>query len=74
MEGVKDDMCNKKVQKRIDHIIEITEFFLNGNGVINKKDNDSDYLRGIYTPEDILGNIQHSAKEALKELQNKNLK
>lgn len=74
MEGVKDDLCNKKVQKRIDHIIEITEFFLKGIGVINKKDNDSDYSRGIYTPEDILENIQHSAKEALKELQNENLK
>jgi len=67
-------MSNRKATKKINHIIEMTEFFLHGNGVINKKDNNSDYFRHIYTPEDILGNIQYSAKEALKELNNEELK
>lgn len=67
-------MSNRKAREKINHIIAITEFFLDGNGVINKKNNDSDYFRHIYTPEDILGNIQYSAKEALKELNNEELK
>lgn len=50
------------------HGIRIIEFFLNGGGIINKKDNHSDYQKGIYTPEDILGQIKHSIEQALKEL------
>lgn len=67
-------MSNKKAMENINHIIEMIDFFQSGNGVINKKDNDSDSLRHIYTPEDILGNLQHSAKEALKQLKNGELK
>lgn len=63
-------MSNKNATKNINHIIEMVDFFLNGTGVINKKNNDSDYLRHIYTPEDILGNIKNSANEALKDLKN----
>lgn len=57
----------------MEHIIRMIEFFQSGEGIINKKDNHSDFLNGVYTPEDILGQIKYDAEQALKEL-NKELK
>lgn len=61
-------MSNTSSKEHIKHIVRIIDFFQNGKGIINKKDNHSDYQNGIYTPEDILGHIKHNAEKALKEL------
>lgn len=55
-------------KEQIEHTIRIIDFFQKGKGVINKKDEHSDYQKGIYTPEDIFGQIKYNAEQALKEL------
>nr|WP_026680267.1 hypothetical protein [Priestia megaterium] len=55
-------------KEHIEHIVRMIDFLQNGKGIINKKNNHSDYLNGIYTPEDILGQIKYNAEQALKEL------
>lgn len=55
-------------KEHIEHIIRMIDFFQNGKGIINKKDEHSDYQKGIYTPEDILGQLKYNAEQALQEL------
>nr|WP_289038870.1 hypothetical protein [uncultured Allobacillus sp.] len=55
-------------KEHIKHIVRMIDFFQNGKGIINKENNDSDYQNGIYTPEDILGQIKYNAEQALNEL------
>lgn len=60
------NLANAK--SHMNSIIAKVEFFQNGKGTINKKNNHSDYQKGIYTPEDILGQIKYDVMQALKEL------
>lgn len=55
-------------KENIEHIVRLIDFFQNGQGIINKLDEHSDYQKGIYTPEDIFGQIRYNAEQALKEL------
>ena len=61
-------MNENNSQEHMEHIVRMIEFFQSGKGTINKKDKHSDYLKGVYTPEDILGQIKYIAEQALKEL------
>lgn len=57
-----------KAKEHIEHMVTMINFLLYGEGVINKDDEHSDYDKGIYTPEDILGNLKYNAENALQAL------
>lgn len=57
-----------KVRNSLRNILEIIDSIKNGETTINKLNDDSDYLKRIYTPEVLLAHIEDFTNTALKGL------